>query len=300
MPIGSITYDDTSRREDLTDIITNVAPDATPLLSSWKSVTSENTLHEYLRDTLAAAGTNAQTEGAAFTVSDPTHPTRLNNNTQVFIDWVTISGTQMAVTHAGQPDPMKYQIAKQLKEHAKDIENALMAGSRASGASGVARQMVGVINAISTNATARASGASLGETDFNDIFAMIYTQTDDVANEVYVGATLKRDISGFTANSTKYVDAKDMMLVRPVHFYDTRFFPKLVSLNSAICWNVLKLALLCYMTYHGITVISKVKICKILKWIISRKGSMDGWLEYLMGRVPSLSRVTAYQETVFV
>ncbi len=109
-----------------------------------------------------------------------------------------------------------------------------MAGSRASGSSGVARQMVGAINAISTNATARSSGASLGETDFNDIFALIYTSTDDVASEVYVGATLKRDISGFTANTTKYIDAKDQMLVRPVHYYDTDFGPTRIYLHRNV------------------------------------------------------------------
>lgn len=47
-------------------------------------------------------------------------PTRLSNNTQIFTDSVTVSGTEMEVKHAGMTDPMKYQIAKQLKEHAKD------------------------------------------------------------------------------------------------------------------------------------------------------------------------------------
>lgn len=120
MAIGAITYDDNTRREDLVDVLTNVSPDATPLLSSWKQTTASNTLHEYLQDTLAAAGANAQPEGQAFSVTDPTQPTRLNNNTQIFTDWVTVSRTQMAVDHAGQGDPMKYQITKQLKEQAKD------------------------------------------------------------------------------------------------------------------------------------------------------------------------------------
>lgn len=234
MAIGAITYDNTTRREDLSDVLTNISPDATPLLSSWKSVTSQNTLHEYLQDTLAASAANASIEGAAFSVTDPTMPTRLNNNTQIFTDSVTVSGTEMEVKHAGMTDPMKYQIAKQLKEHAKDIEAALMAGSRASGSSGVARSMVGAINAISTNATARSSGASLGEADFNNIFELIYSSTDEVASEVYVGATLKRDISGFTANSTKYIDAKDQMLVRPVHYYDTDFGPTRIYLHRNV------------------------------------------------------------------
>jgi hypothetical protein len=84
------------------------------------------------------------------------------------------------------------------------------------------------------NATARASGASLGEADFNNVFELIYASTDDVASEVYVGATLKRDISNFTANSTKYIDAQDKMLVRPVHFYDTDFGPTKIYLHRNV------------------------------------------------------------------
>jgi hypothetical protein len=114
-------------------------------------------------------------------------------------------------------------VAKALKEQAKDVEAALMAGSRASGSSGVARRMVGAINSISTNATARSSGASLGETDFNSIFELIWGSTDDVATDVYVGATLKRDISAFTAGNTKNIDATSKMLVRPVSVYETDF-----------------------------------------------------------------------------
>lgn len=120
MAIGAITYDDTTRREDLVDVLTNISPDDTPLLSSFKSVSVSNTLHEYLQDTLAAGGDNAQVEAVAYTVADPTQPTRLNNNTQVFADFVQVSETQMVVDHAGMTDPMKYQITKQLKEHAKD------------------------------------------------------------------------------------------------------------------------------------------------------------------------------------
>lgn len=148
------------------------------------------------------------------------------------------------------------------------------------------------------NATARASGASLGEANFNDIFALIYENTDDVASEVYVGATLKRDISGFTANSTKYIDAKDQMLVRPVHYYDTRP-PKLVSINLTKCWNTVKLALLRYMTYHGTTVTNLVKICKIFKSAISRKGSMVGSREYWMAKAHSRWLATNFQETAY-
>lgn len=222
MAIGLITYDDTSRREDLIDVVTNVSPKETPLLSGLPmGPRAMQTLHEYTTDTFAAYADNAQVESSAFTVTDLTQPTRSSNNTQVFADWIQVSGTEIAVK--GVVEAYNYQTNKNLTEHAKDLELAFMAGSRASGSSGVGRRMTGVINALTTNATTRNSGSSLGETDFNDIMNLIWDSTGEVATEVYTGATLKRDISGFTAGNTKNISADDNRLVNAVDVYESDF-----------------------------------------------------------------------------
>ena len=222
MAIGLITYDDTVRKEDVVDVITNISPNKTPLLSSLGQSEARNTLHEYLTASLASASDNASVESAAFTTVDETQPTRLTNITQIFTDNVTVSGTEVAVAnYAG--NPLEYQVAKNAKEHAKDIEHALMRGSTASGSSGVARRLTGVINGISTNASTRASGSSLGETIFNNILEDVYGQTDEEPNVVFVGGTLKRDISGFTAGNTKNIEASAMKLVNSVDVYESDF-----------------------------------------------------------------------------
>lgn len=235
MAIGLITYDDASRREDLVDVITNVSPVETPLLSGLGSGSeATQTLHEWLTATFAAYGDNAQVEALAFAAVDLTQPARASNNTQVFADHILVSGTESAVNIGGTQGAFEYQIEKNLKEHAKDIELALMNGSRASGSSGVARRMVGVINGITTNSTTRSSGSSLGETTFNDIVEMIYVQTDMVADEIYVGATLKRDISGFTAGNTRFLSADDKRLARPVDVYESDFGVHKVFLHRTV------------------------------------------------------------------
>lgn len=222
MAIGLITYDDTVRREDLSDVVTNVSPKETPLLSGLPTAKdATQTLHEYPTATFAAAAHNAAVEARAFTVVDHTQPTRSSNNTQIFVNDILVSGTEMAVSTVG--DAWSYQVNKNLVEHTKNIELALMAGSRASGSSGVARQMTGIINGITTNATTRVSGSSLGETIFNDIMEMVYNSTDEVATEIYVGGTLKRDISGFTAGNTKYVAADDHRLINSFDVYESDF-----------------------------------------------------------------------------
>jgi hypothetical protein len=222
MAIGLITYQDTSRREDLLDVVTNISPKETPLLSGLPmGQKATQTLHEYTTDSFADYGDNAQVEAAGFSTVDLTQPTRSSNICQIFTDWVTVSETEIAVR--GVTEPYNYQVQKNIVEHAKDQELAIMAGSRASGSSGVARRMAGIINALTTNATTRASGSSLGETDFNDIMNLIWNSTSDLASEVYVGATLKRDISGFTAGNTKFISAEDKRLVRPVDVYESDF-----------------------------------------------------------------------------
>jgi hypothetical protein len=234
MAIGLISYDDTSKREDLVDILSNVSPQETPLLSGLRKASGEGVLHEWLSDTYAASADNASVEASAFTVVDHVQPTRDNNFMQIFYEAVQVSGTEMSIKQGHAEDPMTYQIAKNMVEHGKDIERALVAGSRASGSSGVARRMSGLLNFVSANYTVRDSGASLGETTFNDILEMIYNQTDSVATEIYVGGTLKRDISQFTAGTTKFTDQEDKRLIRPVDIYVSDFGPAKIFLHREV------------------------------------------------------------------
>lgn len=222
MPIGLITYQDSSRREDLIDVVTNISPSETPLLTGLPMGSpARQTLHEYTIDTYAAAAVDAAVEAAGFTAVDLSQPTRQNNVCQIFKEDILVSETEIAV--AGVVEPYNYQIQKNMVQHAKNIELALMAGSRASGSSGVARQLQGVINGITTNATARSSGASLGEPDFENVMQLIWNSTGYVATEVYTGATLRRDISGFTTAVTRFIAEDDKKLVKPVDVYESNF-----------------------------------------------------------------------------
>lgn len=228
MAIGLTTYQDGSRREDLIDVVTNVSPSETPLLSSLPmGQAAKQTLHEYTIDTYASADpTDAAVEASGFTAVDLVQPSRANNVCQIFKEDVLVSETEIAV--AGVVEPYNYQIQKNMIQHAKNIELALMAGSRASGSSGVARRLAGVINSISTNLTTRNSGSSLGQKDFDDLMNMIWvgavgTGTGYVATEVYCGPTIRRDISGFTTNVTRFVAQDDKKLVNPVDVYESNF-----------------------------------------------------------------------------
>lgn len=215
-----VTYNDTSRPEDLVSVVTNISPTETPLLNKLaRGADAKQTVHEYLVDTFAASADNAAVEGAAFSAQTLTAPTRGRNLAQIFRNDIEVSGTEQVVS---DPNQLPYQVSKKLKEHAKDIEKALMAGSQASGNTNAARRMTGVINAI-TNATTMASNSTLTETIYNNMLQLVHGSTDMTPDMVFVGSTLKRSISGFTGGNTKNVDAQAKKLISSVAIYEGDF-----------------------------------------------------------------------------
>lgn len=265
MAIGLITYQDTVRREDLIDAVTNVSPSKTPLLSGLRrGPDATNTLHEYAVDTFASAADNAAVEASGFTAVDLTQPSRANNKTQIFKDDILVSDTEIAVN--GVVNAWQYQMEKGLVEHAKDIELAFMAGTTASGASGVARRLTGVIAALTTNATTQASAQTLTEAGYNDLLELIYASTDESPNVAFVGGKLKRTISGFTGGSTKNVDAEDKRLTASVDIYEGDFGVQKIMLHRDVA-NVAagRDLVLMNMDYHRISYLRPTRMEKLEK-----------------------------------
>lgn len=221
--------------EDVKDLITNIDYESTPFYSAIGESTATNTLHEWLDDTYSDSADNAQAEGYDVVHADITPPQRRNNVVQLFGKEVKVTNTQMRVRHYGTNDPYAYQLRKKMIEMARDIEKALVAGTRASGDSGVARRMNGAIALITTNKTARASGTSLNEAEFNDIMQGIYDSGTDISvDKVFTGATLKRAISSYTAGSTKFTDADGKRLYNTVAVYESDFGVHTVHLEREV------------------------------------------------------------------
>lgn len=235
MPIGLITVNDQTMVEDVTDLVVNVDYESTPFYSSLAESTATNTLHQWLQDTLASAADNAQAEGYTTSYTDITAPTRATNIVQLFGKEVRVSNTQQRVAHYGMGDPYTYQLQKKLKELARDIEKALVAGTRASGDSGVARRLNGAIALITTNKTARASGTSLSEAEFNNIMSGIFDNGTDLSvDKIFTGSYLKKAISGYTAGSTKFTQADGKRLYNTVSVYESDFGVHMVHLSREV------------------------------------------------------------------
>jgi hypothetical protein len=224
MAYGLQTYQDASRREDLIDVIADVSPDQNPLMTLLGTTKASGTYHEWLEDYLSRpSSVSVAIEGAAASYSDLTQPSRRGNITQIITQTYRVSGTERAVNVAGMGDPLDYQAAKQLKNWKNNAEYALIRASVASGDSGVERQMIGIQAVVTSHYTARLSGTSLSETEFNSMVSDVWNDVgaDDVFDMVLCPFGLRQKISTFTAGATKYMDARDRRLTRPVMVYES-------------------------------------------------------------------------------
>lgn len=207
------TYQDTSRREDLLSILRDVSPVADNyLVTNLSTSTARNTLHEWLVFNVARpTSVTFVAEGADPTFPDHNQPTRSNNVTAIVSRPVQVTGTERAVNVGLSGDPMDFQKKVALAQLKADMEFAILNGTRASGASGVARGMTGIDGCISTNLTARSSGTSMSVTELEDILQSSWDQVGSsyVADIVMCPMGIKRKIATFSTSVQRYTNETD-------------------------------------------------------------------------------------------
>jgi hypothetical protein len=158
------TYQSIGMREDLSDIIFNIAPVETPFLSMLPKEKAKGRYHEWQTDTLASAsGENKVIEGDDVSADAVTPTVRLGNYTQISDKSVQISHTAEKVDKAGRKSEMSYQVALRGKELKRDMETRLTGNyPSAAGAAGTARESAGFEAWIVTNDQRGATGADGG------------------------------------------------------------------------------------------------------------------------------------------
>jgi len=210
------SYDATGIREDLRDVIYNISPEETPFLSKCKKTKATNTYHEWMTDSLRAAGANAHIEGDTTVASARTAAVRQGNYTQIFKGAVSIPDTDEGLKKAGRAKEIAYQTMKIAKEIKLDIEKALLDNNaREAGSSTAARELAGVGAFIATNeanlgtgGAAPAGNGTDARTDGSDTSAFTQADMDAVMqsiweeggtpNSVYLSAYQMNIALGFT------------------------------------------------------------------------------------------------------
>jgi hypothetical protein len=224
MAWGLITYQDASRREDLLDVLADVSPDETPLLTLFGTSTARGTLHEWLTYGISRpVSVSSSKEGADPIFLDLTAPSRATNVAHIIQEPVQVSRTERRVNVAAIGDPWAFQKADALRRLKLKMEYAILNSTRASGSSGVARTMDGVDAYITSVVTARSSGTSFSEQELNDMTADAYStvSAEKIFDMVLCTVKIKQAIAGFSGNSTRYIDASERRLVKDVLVYDS-------------------------------------------------------------------------------
>ena len=218
----SNTYDTTntgsgvSNREDLTDVLTILAPEETPILSSANKQKASATKVEWTVDALSAPSTAGIAEGADVTTFTDQFAgrARLGNRVQKFRRDYKVSDLQEAVDSVG-PAKVAQAEAKAIRELKRDIEASLASANTQTtedGAGAVNRlgglgdwiqNAAGSANvpaAFQTPATSIAdvTDGTFAETELNALISSIFKVTGTSNNLMLVADTaLRQDISDF-------------------------------------------------------------------------------------------------------
>lgn len=225
----SNTYDVTntgsavSNREDLTDVLTILAPEETPVLSSAQKQRAMATNTEWTVDSLSAPSTAGIVEGEdVVTHTDQfAGRARMGNFTQKFRRDYKVSDLQEAVESVG-PARIAQAEAKAIRELKRDVEATLCSANVKQQATDVLPyKMTGLGGFIDSAAadstvpagfktpassiydTTEAAANNFSETAFNNIISSIF-EVNGVSNGLVLVADvgLRRVISDFARLST--------------------------------------------------------------------------------------------------
>jgi hypothetical protein len=207
-----------SNREDLLDVLTILAPEETPVLSSANKQKASSTFVEWTVDSLAAPSTSGVSEGADVTsfTDKFSGRARLGNYVQKFRRDYMVSDLQEAVDSVG-PAKVAQAEAKAIRELKRDVEATLISTNDRSveNGAGTAYGLRGLGDwldsagpsdvptdfrtpADSIYTTTEANANAFTESALNDIITSIYKVTGATNNLTLVADTgLRRVISDF-------------------------------------------------------------------------------------------------------
>jgi len=236
------SYDSVGIREDLSNVIFNVAPDETPFYSKCAKTKATQANHEWQTDTLRASKDNKHIEGDDTTAEARTATTRLGNYTQIFKDAVVIPDSDDTTDKAGRGREMAYQIMKVAKEQKLDVEKGLFENNaKVAGSATVARELAGVPAWLVTNVDFQSGNGGANPTGdgsdarTDDGTPTVFTQAkfDDVMQSIweeggkpdtcYLSAFQMNKALGFDGNNNQrsQVQAGDKKVVKSLDVYIT-------------------------------------------------------------------------------
>lgn len=241
--VGGLAYQTSyhmiGAREGLTDVVSDLFADDTPLYSMSRKIDATSTKHEWQTDALESASRTGLREGADLSYAKPTVRVRVYNYTQIRLRNWDVSFTAMALKIAGIKSLVAREVMKALKSIAVDYEKCLLStGDRTAGTTKTAatagRRMRGLLKAIATNTGHQSGGASALSPGYPASLteSMVNTRLQDVWDQggdpraLFCGGHVKRRISNdFTAKTgfSININASTRMAIANINKYEGSF-----------------------------------------------------------------------------
>ena len=210
------TYTATADREELSDVIYNISPTATPFLSAIGRTNVNNVQFDWQTESLPTASGTGKLEGFELSRAASTATVRESNICQISSRDATVTGTQNASDAAGKRSEMAHQLALMAKVLKKDMEVALTGNTaKNAGNATTVRQTGGFETWIETNVSRGTNGAGAGngaaptdgtqraftEAMIKSVQQSAFTNGGE-PSMLIVGPHVKSVVSGFSGRST--------------------------------------------------------------------------------------------------
>ena len=225
------SYGDVSIKEDVVlnaiEILTAKESQIFNLLGKTKAI---STVHIYLTDTLAAAGSSAVAETGDYAAGSLTTPARLTNLVENVARPYKVGRTTQRVEHYQGENELQRQTRKELANWGNSAEFDLLRSTLTSGASGTTPKLDGIINSVSTYAsncvTVEASGTAWNATILDGLMKDNWDNSNgELATDLFMGSYLRKITDGWTQKSNVVVNnaGGQTTIIRTVSTYETAF-----------------------------------------------------------------------------
>jgi hypothetical protein len=224
------TYSDASRKDSVLPLVEILTAKENYFLTNLGKTKATDPVHSTLTDTLETAASGAVAETGDFSYGELTTPTRLTNLVQFIAKPFRVSWAQSEAQKYTNEDELTRQTTKAIANWGNSAEYDLVRSTLTSGASGTTPKMNGIIAAISksSNTTAHSSGTVFSASILKGLMKENYDNgKGEVATDLFVGSYLKTVIDGFTASSTKFMNAKEAEVTDYIDVYDSGAFGRI-------------------------------------------------------------------------
>ena len=160
------TYDAQADREQLSNVIYNISPTATPFMSSIGKNSIKNVVFDWQTEALPTVDASGEIEGFRLdgATSASTATVRKTNVAMISKRDATVSGSQETSDPAGKKSEMAHQLAIMAKALKRDMETALcQKGARTTGSNTQARVTGGFESWMTSNVSRGTGGTSGGD-----------------------------------------------------------------------------------------------------------------------------------------